>query len=174
MRILSFLAVLFCGCGPITFKTTLSGEGVVQGSPLGALLDTFPAVSSFANIDFSQNQDFQNNRTTRDMVRSVKVKSLVARVQAPSSMSLGFVESLELRARAAGLDDVLFAQKAGVPQAASPPPRASVALDLPDVDLAPWVRKPTTSLLLSGRGRQPSQDNTLEVVVELEVGASPF
>lgn len=175
MRAFAVLAVgALSACGPITFRTTVSGEGVVQGSPLGSLLDMFPSFGGFANIDFSQNQDFQSNKTTREMVRSVKVKSLVATVKAPASQNLGFIDSLELTARATGLEDAKFAKKENIPQAASMPPNASVSFDLVDVDLAPWVKKQTTSLVLSGRGRQPGQDTTIHVAVELEVGASPF
>ena len=46
------------------------------------------------------------------------------------------------------------------------------AFDLLDVDLAPYVKEPSMSLVLSGRGRQPPQNTTIEVTVKLLVGAS--
>jgi hypothetical protein len=162
------------GCGPITFTTTLSGEGTVQGSPLGALLSAFPSIGGFTSIDFAQNQDFQNNKTTREMVRSVKVKSLVARIKSPAAAKFDFLDSLEFTAKAAGQRDVVFAKKEGIGQAATAPPNSTVTFDVVDLDLAPYVKQPAMTLELSGKGRQPSQDTTLEVTVQLQVGASPL
>lgn len=169
----SFAATL-CACGPITFSTTISGEGVVEGSALGSLLSAFPMLNGLASINFDQNQDFKNNKTTRDMVRSVKVTSLVVSVKSPTNGRLDFIDSLELTAKADGLPDAMFARKENIPQGASGPPNASVAFELLGVELAPYIRAPTTSLTLSGRGRQPAQDTTLRVDVVLSVGASPF
>lgn len=165
---------LLAACGPISFTTTVSGEGTVQGSPLGALLSVFPSLNGLASIDFAQNQDFQSNKTTRDMVRSVKVTSLVLTVTSPSTAKLDFVDSLELTAKAEGQPPLVFAKKENIPQAATMPPNASISFDLLDVELAPYVRAPTTTLELSGKGRQPAQDTTLKVDVTLKVGASPL
>ncbi|MBE2248344.1 MAG: hypothetical protein IAE78_02270 [Myxococcus sp.] len=171
--VLLVVAVFAQACGPITFSTTLKGEGTVQGSPLGALLNAFPTIGGFTNIDFAQNQDFQNNKTSREMVRSVKVTALSARITDPSSADFGFLDSLEFTARAGG-NETVFASKKDIPQAATRPPNATVTFDLLDVDLAPYVKEPSMTLSLSGKGRQPSQNTTLEVSVTLLVGASPF
>lgn len=168
------LLAFVTGCGPITFTTTLSGEGTVSGSPLGALLGAFPSIGGFANIDFAQNQDFQSNKTTREMVRSVKVKSLVARLKSPAAAKFDFIDSLEFSAKAAGQADVVFAKKEGIPTAATMPPNSTVTFDVVDLDLAPYVKQPAMTLELSGKGRQPPQDTTLEVTVQLQVGAAPF
>lgn len=168
------LLAFVTGCGPITFTTTLSGEGTVQGSALGSLLNVFPSIGGFANIDFAQNQDFQNNKTTRDMVRSVKVTSLVARIKSPASAKLDFIDSLEFTAKAAGQSDAVFAKKENIPTTATMPPNSTVTFDLVGVELAPYVKQPSMTLELSGKGRQPPQDTTLEVTVQLQVGASPF
>ncbi|MCA2980273.1 MAG: hypothetical protein INH37_18540 [Myxococcaceae bacterium] len=157
-------------CGPIVFTATLSGQGTVAGSPLGALLSTFPSIGALTNVDFAQNQDFKNNQVTRDMVRAVKVTALSARIVTPASADFGFVESLEFSARAAA-NQAVFARKGDVATAASRPPNATVAFDLLDVDLAPFVREPTMTLALSGRARQPPSDTTLEVQVSLRVEA---
>ena len=168
------LLAFVTGCGPITFTATLSGEGTVAGSPLGALLNVFPSIGGFANIDFAQNQDFQNNKTTREMVRSVKVKSLVARIKNPAAAKLDFIDSLEFTAKAAGQADLVFAKKEGIPAAATMPPNSTVTFDVVDVDLSSYVKQPAMTLELSGKGRQPPQDTTLEVTVQLQVGAAPF
>jgi hypothetical protein len=163
-------AVGLSACGPITFSTQLSGQGTVAGSPLGALLSTFPSIGALTNLDFSQNQDFQNNQVTRDMVRSVRVTGLSARIVSPVSADFGFVEALVFTARAAGREAV-FARNDDVAGTATRPPNASVMFQVLDVDLAPFVREPAMSMSLSGRGRQPPQDTTLEVQVSLQVEA---
>ena len=165
------LALLLQGCGPITFTTTVVGQGTVQGSALGSLLNVFPAIGGFSNIDFAQNQDFQNNKTTREMVRSVKVTSLTARITDPSGADFGFIDSLQLTAKGA-TSEALFAKKEGIPQAATRPPSATVTFDVLDVDLATFVKEPSMSLVLSGKGRQPPQNTTIEVTVKLLIGAS--
>lgn len=165
------LAALAQACGPITFSTTVAGQGTVQGSQLGALLNVFPAIGGFGNIDFAQNQDFQNNKTSREMVRSVKVTSLTARITDPAGADFGFIDSLELTAKGA-TSEAVFAKKEGIPQAATRPPNATVTFDLLDVDLAPYVKEPSMSLVLTGKGRQPPQNTTIEVTVKLLVGAS--
>ncbi|MCU0701200.1 MAG: hypothetical protein MUC96_32220 [Myxococcaceae bacterium] len=171
MRLFLVAAALgVSACGPISFTTQVAGQGTVAGSPLGALLSTFPSLGSLTNIDFAQNQDFQNNQVTRDMVRTVTVTGLTLRVVTPANADLSFLESLEFSARTSSRDAV-FARQPDVAGAATRPPNASVAFELLGVDLAPFVREPSMTLALSGRGRQPAADTTIEVQVALRVEA---
>ncbi|MDX2008642.1 MAG: hypothetical protein SFW67_00545 [Myxococcaceae bacterium] len=171
MRLVLVAAALaLAACGPITFTTQVAGQGTVPGSPLGALLSTFPSIGPLTNIDFAQNQDFQNNQVTRDMVQKVTVTALTLRVVTPASAELSFLESLEFSARAASRDAV-FARQSDVANAATRPPNASVSFELLPVDLAPFVREPSMTLALTGRGRQPPSDTTVEVQVSLRVEA---
>jgi hypothetical protein len=171
MRFVCLVLLVGCtACGPITFTTTLAGQGTVGGSPLGALLGAFPSIGALTNIDFAQNQDFQNNQVTRDMVRRVTVTAMSARIVTPASADFSFLESLEFAAKAAGREAV-FARQPNVARVASAPPNSTVAFELVELDLAPFVREPSTTLAMSGRGRQPPQDTTLEVQVTLRVEA---
>lgn len=91
MRVPLLVASLFVtACGPITFSTEMKGETTITGSVLGQLLSTFPQAASFASIDFSQNQDFKNNNTSRDKVKTTKVTALSLKILSPSSQDFGF------------------------------------------------------------------------------------
>lgn len=138
------------------------------------MLGVFPSVGSFANIDFAQNADFQNNKATRDNVRSVRVTALTATIKSPTTADFKFLDSLELKASAPNQEPVLFAKKEGIPQAATAPPNATLTFDVLDVDLGPQVRAERTTLAVSGKGRQPPNDTTIEFKVTLQVGVSPF
>jgi len=169
-RLLAPLAALaFSACGPITFTTQLTGSGTVQGNPLGGLLNAFPTLSSFASIDFNQNQDFKNNNAAKDKVKSVRVKSLTLQITAPNDQGFGFLDSVQFVAEANG-QRAVFASKSGIASLGLNPPNPTLTLELADVDLASYVRADTVTLALEGSGRPPPKDTTLEAKVSLLVG----
>lgn len=172
-RVLLAWALCLCACGPLTFNTTVQGETVVPGNVLGGLLSVFPGFTGFGSIDFSQNQDFKNQKVERDHVRSVVVESLQVKVLSPSDQDFGFIDSLQFFARS-GETEALFAEKLNVASLGIPTPNPVLNLDLPPADLAPFVREPAMSLVMRGRGRQPPTDVRLQATVKLRVQAQIF
>lgn len=178
MRLASLLPACLClslvACTAPSFTTEVKGETTVTGSTSpGGVLNAFPAVSSFANLDFDQNQDFKNQGVTKDDVESVKLKSLSVRVLGPDDVDLGFLDSLEFFARA-GDQEVRIARKDDIPRLGLRPPNPVLVLDVENVDLQPYVTAPSMSIIVRGKGRVPAQDVRLQASVVLEVGLGFF
>ena len=170
MRLPLIVASLFItACGPITFSTSLKGDATIQGSVVGQLLSNFPQAASFANVDFSQNQDFKNNNTSRDKVKSMKVTALTLKITSPNSQDFSFLDSLQFDVKAAGKQQKI-ASKTGIAALGLAAPNPTLTLDLVDTDLGEYVRASDFSIVTSGNGRQPAQDTKLEINVEFLVG----
>lgn len=170
MRFSIVVASLFItACGPITFSTEMKGDATIAGSVLGQLLTTFPQANSFASIDFSQNQDFKNNNTSRDKVKTTKVTALSLKIVSPNSQDFSFLDSLEFSVKA-GDKTQKIASKTGIAALGLAAPNPTLKLDLVDVDLGEYVRSSTFSIVTSGTGRQPAQDTNIEINVGFLVG----
>ena len=170
MRLPFVVASLFVtACGPLTFSTEMKGNATIAGSPLGQLLSAFPQAASFASIDFSQNQDFKNNNTSRDKVKTTKVTALSLKITSPNSQDFGFLDSLEFSVKA-GDKTQKIATKTNIASLGLAAPNPTLNLDLIDADLAEYVRSPAFSIITSGAGRQPAQDTQIEINVKFLVG----
>jgi hypothetical protein len=163
------LALVLTGCGPITFTTSMKGEAVIQGSTLGQLLSTFPQANGFTSVDFSQNQDFKNNNTSRDKVKTTKVTGLSLKILSPANQDFGFLDSLEFTVKANGKEQKV-ASKTGISSLGLAAPNPTLNLDLIDADLGEYVRSSDFSVVTSGTGRQPPQDTRIQIDIGFLVG----
>ncbi|MFO0593763.1 MAG: hypothetical protein U0228_00595 [Myxococcaceae bacterium] len=172
MRTLPALACLaaLTACGPITFPAKLQGTADVEGSALGQLLSVFPQVGSFASLNFDENADFKNNKTTRDHVKSMRLTSLTVQIISPDTQDFSFLDSIEFDASADGLPTQRVASKANIGALGLKAPKPILVLDLDDVDVSPWVRAPTMTITTKGAGRQPGQTTRLEAKIDFIVG----
>lgn len=174
MRLASLLPVcaLFSlmACAPPSFVAEVKGETTVPGDPTGisVLLDAFPAIGSFTNLDFDQNQDFQNQGVTKEQVSSVKLRSLRLQVLAPADQDFSFLDTLEFYAKT-GDREVLVAQKKNIASLGLKAPNPVLSMDLEDVELQPFITAPSMSISVRGRGRKPSKDVRLQADVQLDV-----
>ena len=170
MRLLLLTStILLSACGPLTFAAETKGEATIAGSTLGQLLNTFPQAGGFTNIDFSQNQDFKNNNTSRENVKSMKVTSLTLKITSPNSQDFGFLDSLEFNVKAAGKQQKI-ASKTGIAGLGLAAPNPTLTLDLIDADLGEYVRASDFTIVTSGTGRQPAQDTKIDINVKFLVG----
>lgn len=174
MRLASLLTAASLGlaaCAPSSFTTEVRGETTVPaGSPPGSSLNAFPAISSFAGLDFNENQDFRNQGLGKDEVTSAKVQTLTLEVLSPNSQDFAFLEDLEFFARAGDREERIGSKK-GIPKLNLRPPNPLLRLDLDEVELQPFISAPTMSIIVRGRGETPGQDVRLRAVVTLEVEA---
>lgn len=170
--LLSVAPILFLGCGGslVTFDTQMKGTATVQGSALGQLLGNFPQANGFTSIDFSNNQDFKNNNTSRDKVKSVRVTSLSLQITSPNNQDFRFLDSIEFSVKADGKEQKV-ATKTGIASLGLAAPNPTLNLDLIDADLAEYVRSSAFSVVTSGTGRQPAQDTQIEIAIKFTVGA---
>jgi hypothetical protein len=167
--LLASLCLLPAACSAPTFTAEVKGETTVTGSPLlGGILNAFPAVSSFAGLDFDQNQDFKNQGVTKDEVKSVHLKSLALKILGPDDADYGFLDSLEFFAKA-GDREVRIAHKENISKLGLKAPNPTVTLDVDNVDLQPFVTAPSMSIIVRGKGRVPEKDVRLQATVVLDV-----
>jgi hypothetical protein len=158
-------------CSPASFTTQVQGEATVPASPSGSptLLNAFPAISSFAALDFNENQDFRNRDVTKNEVTRVEVRSLTLKVLSPNDQGFDFLDSLEAVARA-GNTESRFASRDGIAKLGLNPPNPTLSLKTDGhVDLRPYVAAPTMSILLRGTGRLPEREVRVQATVVLEV-----
>lgn len=168
-------ALLLTGCGANVFKTEVKGETTISGDPTGlqGLISVFPAIGSFTNIDFNQNQDFKNQGVSKDQVESVKVESITLKIVTPADQDFGFLESLEFFAHA-GDDEVQIASKSGINTLNLAAPNPVLNMDVKDAELQPFVTAPQMTISVKGKGRYPPRDTRLEATVRLRVEVKLF
>lgn len=163
-------------CQPNVFPVEVNGETTVPGdpSPLPAVLNVFPAIGSFSNIDFNQSQEFQNQGVTKDQVNSVRMSFARIRIVSPDTQDYSFLQQLQFFARA-GDEEVLVAEKFGIDQLGLQPPNPVLELEVkPDAELQPFVTAPSMSIVVRGNGRLPPQNTRLEATVGVNVEIKVF
>lgn len=175
LRSMVVAALLLTGCGANVFNTEVKGETTIQGDPTGlqGVLSVFPAIGSFTNIDFSQNQDFKNQGVTKDQVSSVKVDAITLRIITPTDQDFRFLESLEFYART-GDQEVLIASKTGINNLNLSAPNPVLVMDVKDAELQPYVTAPSMTISVKGKGSYPPRDTRLEASVRLRVEVKVF
>jgi hypothetical protein len=174
MRLTSVLSVCallsLVACASPSFVAEVKGETTVPGDPTGisTILDAFPAIGSFSNLDFDQNQDFQNQGVTKDQVSSAKLKSLQLKVLSPADQDFSFLDSLEFYAKA-GDREVLVASKRNISSLGLKAPNPVLDMDLAGAELQPFITAPSMSISVRGKGRKPSREVRLQADVKLDV-----
>lgn len=178
LRLLSALsaAVLLAACQPNVFPVEVKGETTVEGdpSPVPGVLNAFPNIGSFSNIDFNQAQEFQNQGVTKEQVKSVKPAFVRLKILSPDTQDFSFLESLQFYARAND-EEVLIAEKLGIDKLGLKAPNPVLEMDVQqNAELQPYITAPSTSIIVRGRGRLPPQDTRLEATVGLNVEIRVF
>lgn len=173
MRLASIFAAAGLGlaaCAPSSFTTELKGESTVPAGPPGVStpFNALPAISSFAGMDFNQNQDFKNRGVSKTEVTSVKVKSLTLKVLSPNDQDFTFLSSVEFFARAGDREERI-AGRGDIARLNLRPPNPVLTLNVDEAELQPFVSAPTMSIIVRGRGDLPEREVRLQAVVTLEV-----
>ena len=154
-------------CVPdVTFGVTIEGDTEVEsGGLLGEVLDVFPAFGGFNSFDVASSDEFENNNAQKENVKAAHLVSFSLEATAPDGATLDFLDSIAFFVSAPDLDTVQIAS-ADVEDG-----DRQIDLDVDDVDLAPYVRADTMTFTTEISGRQPTEDTTVEALVELEITA---
>ncbi|MBJ6761165.1 hypothetical protein JGU66_10355 [Myxococcaceae bacterium JPH2] len=177
MRFMSVLAAAACpwlvACSSSSFITEVKGETTVPASPPGVEtpLNAFPAISSFAALDFDQNQDFKNQGVSKSDVKGVQVRSVTLKMLGPNDQDLRFLDALEFFARA-GDKQSRMAHREGIAEVQLSLPNPELPLRAEDVDLRDFVAAPTMGIIVRGSGRLPEKEVRLQATVVLDVAVS--
>jgi hypothetical protein len=162
-------------CAPASFEAELKGETTVPAGPADTPtgLNAFPAIASFAGLDFNQNQDFKNQDITKDEVNSVKAHAVELRLMGPSDADFTFLDTLEFYAKA-GDKEERFAREQDISHLALSAPNPVLRLEVEDKELQPFVAAPSMSIIVRGKGRMPDQEVRVQADIVLEVKVSLF
>jgi hypothetical protein len=179
MRPASLLPAWAClgliACAPSSFGTELKGETTVPAGPPGstAVLNAFPAIASFARLDFNQNQDFKNQGIAKEEVSSVRPQSVELRLLSPSDTDFGFLDTLEFFAKA-GDKEERFAHRQDISRLGLHAPNPVLKMEVEEKELQPFIAAPSMSIIVRGKGRMPEQEVRLQAVVVLSVQLDLF
>jgi hypothetical protein len=167
--LLAWLCLSLAACSAPTFTAEVKGETSVPAAPLlGSILNAFPAISSFASLNFDENQDFKNQGVTKEQVDSVKVKSLKLKILGPDDADFGFLDSLEFFARA-GDREVRIAHKENISKLTLRAPNPVLELEVDGAEMQPFVTAPSMSIIVRGKGRMPEKEVRLQATVLFDV-----
>jgi hypothetical protein len=156
--------LLLAACGHLDeVDVTRSGSATVPGAQGGAAL---PA-GAFATFPFSIGRDaLAEQGIDANDVDSARLVGL--RLEATAGTSLeAWLEDVAFWVEAPGLPRVLVAQRTGI--GALPAGTTAVDLDVPGVDLKPYVLAPTTTVTAEGAGSQPPVDTTVRATMTIRV-----
>ena len=158
-----------CHCHP-AFHSEVTGQTSIPKSPtlIPGVLDWFPTISTFSNIDFSQNQDFKNQGVSKDQVNSVKADSVRLQIVSPNNQDFSFLDNIQFFAKAAD-QEVKIAEKSSIGQLSLPPPNPILVLDVTGAELKPYVTAPSMNIVISGRGKAPQNDTQIAITVGVQV-----
>lgn len=154
--------LLLAACGDLDeVDVTRSGSATIPGGsaalPEGALA-TFPlSIGRDALAD---------EGVDPDDVDSARLVGLRVEVTAGTSLER-WLDSVAFWVEAPGLPRVLVAQRSGID--ALPAGTMSVDLDVPGVDLKPYVLAPTTTVTAEGAGVQPPETTTVKATMTVRV-----
>lgn len=102
------------------------------------------------DIENNSESDFAANKTSKDLVEQVKLKTLKLTVQSPSNGDFGFLKSINVYLAADDLPEIKIAWKENVPTTAG----KELELDVSDADMQDYIKKDSFKLKLNTVTRQ--------------------
>lgn len=168
IRCLSFAAaILFAGCGAtfdvsIDSSTTIKSGGLVQNVVNANFGD-------FSSIDLSQSQAFKNAGVDKKHVDSVKLSSLDLVIESPEGATLEFIDDIEFFLEADGAPKKRLAFAKNIPNDST-----SVALEIDDLELVPYVTAPAMNITTKTKAHAPQKDTTIKATLVFTVDPKIF
>ena len=168
------LALAACACDPNAFKAEVKGETVIDGDPSGvAPLSALPPIGSLSNIDFNQAHELKSHGAAKDKLQSVKLDAAQVKILSPAEQDFGFLDSIQFYAKA-GDQEVLIAEKSGIPELNLAAPNPVLKLDVKSEELLPFIQASSTSFIARGKGRKPKSATRLEATLTLWIQVKAF
>jgi hypothetical protein len=157
----ALLAVTACG-GLDEVDISRSASATVPGGPGGTALS-----GASLGLDFAIGRDaLQQEGIDPDDVDSARLVGL--RLEALSGASLEtWLEAVAYHVEAPGLPRVLVAQRSSI--GALPDGTRSIELEVPGVDLKPYVLAPNATVTAEASGSQPAEDTEVRATATIRV-----
>jgi hypothetical protein len=172
MRRAALLLVVLCACHPtIDFDLTQSGTGTIPG--VAPPIPTAPVpitlvLPQLQNVDSTNLQGFPSSRTAKEHIQSARAKKITLTVTSPGGRDLSFLSSVALSISATGQPTRQFAHLSPFPAA------QSADLQLDDVELAPYLKADSFSIVAAVTGTPQRTAVTIKADFDLGVTASIF
>lgn len=165
--VVAFVAVSAVGCStptidfdvPISAETSLEGAGL-----LDQILSNF-GFADFANVDLEASQEFENNDVRREQVVDARMTFLNLTIKSPQGANFDWLDSVAFSVAAEGEDTVEVAS------ATVDDGNTTVACDVNDVDLSPFVRASKMEITTEADARSPPNDTTITVDLNFKIKA---
>lgn len=164
LALAALLAVTACG-GLDEVDVSRSGAASVPGGPGGAALS-----AGSLSLDLGVGRDaLEREGIDPDDVDSARLVAL--RLEALSGASLEtWLDAVAFHVEAPGLPRVLVAQRSGI-RALAPGTR-TLDLEVPGVDLKPYVLAPSATVTAEVSGSQPAEDTEVRATATIRLDVS--
>lgn len=146
----------------ISDSTTFTIESVSE--------EEVPISTPTPEITTNYSQEFENNDTRSDLVKSIKLDKLTLTIQSPEDFTFSFLKSLDIFITAEGLEETRIAFKDNIPEE-----NTSIELETTDEELDAYIKKDSYSLSFEAVTREAFfNDVTIKADMEYKVTADPL
>lgn len=146
----------------ISDSTTFTIEGVSDAQ--------VPITVPTPDITTNSSQEFGNNNTKADLVKSIKLSNLTLTIQSPEDFTFSFLKSLDIFITAKGLEETKIAFKDNIPE-----DNTSIELETTEEELDAYIKKDSYSLRFEAVTREAFfNDVTIKADMEYRVTADPL
>jgi len=122
------------------------------------------------DITTNSSQEFENNNTRADLVKSIKLKKLTLTIQSPEDFTFSFLKSLDIFISAEGEEETKIAFKDNIPKE-----NTSIDLETTGEELDAYIKKDSYSLTFEAVTREAFfNDVTIKADMEYKVTADPL
>lgn len=122
----------------LTFSVKTSSDFKIPGSaPVGT-----PLSINTPEINSSSSEDFSDNGSSSDLVKSAKLDKLTMTITSPDNVNFDFLNEIKLYINADGLDEMLIASKTDIPDTED----NIIELETTDTDIAEYIKKDSYSI----------------------------
>jgi hypothetical protein len=161
------LAPLLLACGQIfTITVEETATAVIPEATLIEEVVDDLGFGDFLEMDIAEAEELQDQGVEEGDIEEAALVSLVL-VAMEGSPDLSFIDSLEIFVEGEGLPRQRVAWAEELPEGQS-----EVALELDEVDLAPYIIGGDMTLTTEARGRRPEQERVVEAQAAIDVGVT--
>jgi hypothetical protein len=162
--ILSVLPLMLLGCGLLTFEVDSEATTHIDGAgALGVLLGALE-FTGLDDFDIDVENAMQDQGVAEGDLNDVHLTTFTL---TGSPGDLSFIDQFAVYMSAPDLDEVLIASSSDFPEG-----HMVVSLDLPDVDLTPYVVSDTSSFRIEADGSAPTDDTDIAAAFTVSITAT--
>jgi hypothetical protein len=163
-------SLLFIACSAIDdlLSFTISNETSIQIK--SNTLINFPTDVVMPDVTTNSSAEFKNNRTDANLVKDVKLKSLIIDVTAPEGKTFSFLKSIHVYVSTTDTNEIEIAYQDNINSAAR-----SIDLICTNEKLDQYIKADSYKIRTKVTLKETiSQDVTLKAAMKFRVTADPF